>query len=513
MRVTYCWSCCASAPYGASMDMSTVGADVAVMATSDIRVSTREENPVKRRRSNRPDTGTPHNQVDLVTELIFDSVLDQLVQRIEAGVNDAARETLARVLNHWCVLIRARSEQARNDKRFAAVVLYERFRLRKTVFRVREQQGYLSGVPRYIDVFGKPDTAPSRPTVLQMAVHNSIEAGFEFTPDRVVDDLAKAIGRFERLAAATRGHSSRDLPEASRHAVPEACAALVARMQGHHQRMLSLCRQRPRVGTSISCCEHASCRRRFVHVEQEARVVDGWPQGMDRFMDTIAFLTTSATIHKRRHQRFAHRFCSERCAEQWKAERATLNDAIAGARGEACPSRGMHGSSTFVGTVDRELHGALKRNALTARAIDRWIAKHSGARNRALRSVAIESTVCDWVKPANIEVGLLYASSHLTACTHSASTLAWLPGRDPKWRDDFVTHVACNALGYDALNVKAERRVWKGTEQTLRLVDFVALCYAESDHRNIHPISQKDLLSPPRFLKDIRTRVVKWNMR
>lgn len=457
-------------------------------------MSTRKEKPAKRRCRGRSDTGTAHEQTDLVTELIFDTVIDELAQRIEAGVNDATRETLARVLNNWCVLTRTCSVQARNDKRFGAVMLYERFRLRKTVFNVREQQGYLSGVPRYVAVFGALDAAPSHPTVMQKAMHNSIASDFEFTPMVFVDDLTKAIGAFERLTAAlTMGRGSRHSLETTRPAIPESCTALINRIRGHHESR-STCR-----------CEHASCRRRFVHVEQEAYEFDGWPQSMDRFADTITFLTMA----ERPRRRSAQRFCSDHCARQWRVERATLNDAIACARANACAPRGW---SAFVGTIDRELHGALKRNASTVHAINQWTAKHFGARNRALRTVAVEAVVCDWVKPANIEVGMLYASSHLTACTHRAKTLEWLPGKDPMWRDEFVTSIARDALGYDASSTTPERQSWKGTEQTIRLINFVAFYYTASGHPNVHPISQKDLLSPPRFLRSIRTHVVKWNM-
>ena len=146
----------------------------------------------------------------------------------------------------------------------------------------------------------------------------------------------------------------------------------------------------------------------------------------------------------------------------------------------------------------------LRCNAAVTHAINSWLARYASSVNRALRDDAIARILRWWVDPMNLEVGMLYAASHLASCARGTHSLEWLPGQGVGW----TFHAPNTSSESSSATADANYAYIR----LRRLLEFVTELYKEGGRSLYQPISEKSLLSPPRFLQLLRAHVVRWHM-
>jgi len=354
----------------------------------------------------------------VVVEVMMSTVITLLRDMIDAGGvpgvggDGSTRDAIARMANVWPLLSTAGATIARQDESYAVMIYYERVRL-----GIVSEAFFFDGMPHRVVAMGAP-------IKLELPAQQMADLMY----DDVVADRLKTLLALEGAqpgsAKRTKLASTLDgLSDVSQH-VPVPARLFLSRMR-------SMChglRASQPVTHFKQCDNHRCCSGgRLFYIGEKEVVKHIMPGELSLSMSNYWMACSSLPEYDGPRDM---RFCSYRCAEQWKEERDRLMpDKDLGWDADArLRERKSSGDARVLSSFDK----AIERNGQLHHFIQKR--KKKLRRGSALSKADFNREMDARVEMANIDTGLLYAATIYARLPNRRSSLT-LPGEKAQWRD------------------------------------------------------------------------------
>ena len=383
----------------------------------DARCYTRSPLCGAQARARRRATAAAREMADVDTALdVIGTTLLQLVARLiaQGGETAAERAAPAMALHAWACVSRGARDGLVADETFAAVVFYERVRL-----RLVDPLYFFDGAPRTLSVFGA-----------QTVIEFPLSATRDLLRVDVMKERFDSIEKLESGCVRNGGFKKMiqmldKLQDLSRD-VPLAVRIFVSRV-----RAMSASLRAAMPASHFAQCENQCCARLFYR-GPPSRSADRVPR-TDEAVATIDAAYWNATGALPLYEPQAHaRFCCRACRREWEAHfhRLVLDPSTTYDADQRLP----RDAPARIGTA---FALALARNARARDAFRRRLRQRRHVAP-AVRRADLTREVHARVSFLNVDLGLLYAAHLLARLRGSgggAGAKRSLPGGRPGWRE------------------------------------------------------------------------------
>jgi hypothetical protein len=329
------------------------------------------------------------------------------------GGDDSPRDAIARMANAWPLVSTAGATIARQDESYAPMVYYERVRLGMVC-----EDFFFDGMPHGVVAMGAPI---------------KLELPAQQMGDLLYDDVvADRLKTLMALEGAQPGSAKRTKLASTLDGLPDVSPDVPVPARLFLSRMRSMCHglRASQSATRFKQCDNHRCCSggRLFYTGDKATVKHIMP-GPDLSLSMSNYWMACSPLPEYEGPRDL-RFCSYRCAEQWKDEREQLmpDKDLAWDADLRLRERESSRDARVLSAFDK----AIERNGKLFHFIQKR--KKKLRRGSAMSKADFNREMDARVEMVNIDTGLLYAATIYARLPNRRGSLT-LPGEKAQWRN------------------------------------------------------------------------------